>query len=128
MGIFTDLPALIGDLITDLNTDEGLGFSVTYTSITPGAYDPATGTTAAATTSAQTGVIAIEETFSQKELVAGLVQANDMAIAIPANNLTASPKPTDTVTIDTVVWSVVRLRDIKPGSASVLHSLHLRRA
>lgn len=126
MGIFSDLPELIGDLITDLNTDEGLGFSVTYTSVTPGAYNPATGSSTPST-STET-VIAIEETFSQKELVAGLVQVNDMAIAIPAANLTASPKPSDTVTIDSVVWTVVRLRDVKPGSAAVLHSLHLRRA
>lgn len=125
MGIFSDLPELIGDLITDLNTDEGLGFSVTYTSVTPGSYSPSTGS-ATPSNSTET-VIAIEETFSQKELVAGLVQVNDMAIAIPAANLTASPKPSDTVTIDSVVWTVVRLRDVKPGSAAVLHSLHLRR-
>lgn len=126
MGVFDELPGLIGDLITDLNAEEGLGFTATYSSITAGSYDPATGTTGAATTTPQ-DVLAIEENFSQAEMVAGLVEVNDRAIAIPAALLTADPKPTDQVTLGGLAYTVLRLRGVQPGAAPVLHSLHLRR-
>jgi hypothetical protein len=110
VAIFTDLPDLIGDLITDLNADEGLGFSVTI--------NYAAGGTATA--------IALEDEFSAQDLAGGLVQGNDKAIAIPAAFLTVAPQPFDTVTDAGTTTTIIRVLTSKPGAAAVTYRLQCR--
>lgn len=118
----------IADLVSDIVTDEGLGAFVTLTTITPGAYDPATGTTGAATTASQT-VSGIVEDFKGVELLMGLVQAGDKKVSIPAAALTTAPKPTDTVTISGVAHLIVAEPEkVEAGGVVILHVLRCRRA
>lgn len=116
----------IADLIADVVTDEGLGASATYTSITPGSYDTATGA-ATPSTSSQT-VQAIVEDFKGLTLMSGLVQAGDKKISIPAASLTATPKPTDRIAVGGITYTVERVMDEQAGGVAILHVLHCRRA
>jgi hypothetical protein len=120
--------AEIADLIADVVTDEGLGASVVLTSVTPGAYDPSTGTTGAATTTTQT-VDAIVEDYRGLELLNGLVQAGDKKVSIPASSLTTAPKPTDTLTIGGVAHLIVAEPEkTEAGGVTILHVLRCRRS
>jgi hypothetical protein len=127
MSLFDDLPDIMADVLNGLNADEGLGFTITYTSVTGNSYDPATGVNTPAT-SVEVGVLAFEDNFTLKEIAAGLVQATDQAILIPAENLAAMPKPSDTVLRGGATLVVFRVRDTTPGASSVIHQLHLRAA
>lgn len=115
----------IADLINDTITDEGLGRSITYTSVTAGAYDPATGTSTP-TTSNETANAIIED-FKGLELLNGLVQAGDKKVSIAADALSATPKPTDTVTVDGAVHTIVQVNNIEAGGVVILHVLQCRR-
>ena len=118
--------AEIADLIADTVTDEGLGETVTLTTVTAGAYNPATGA-ATPSTSTQTVQATIEE-YDGADLIAGLGAAGDKKVSIPAAQLSAAPKPTDTVTVDGVVYAVVTVRTDRAGGVDILYTLQCRKA
>ena len=123
MGVFDDLPAIIADVLDDTS----LGFqSVTLTSVTPGTYDPSTGTVTGGSTTTTT-LRAVVEDFKGLELIAGLVQAGDKKVTIAGANVASEPKPTDTVTVGSVVYAVERVNAVAPGSSAVIYELTCRR-
>jgi len=119
---FSDIAALVADAITS----EGLGASVTYTSVTPGTYDTATG---AATPGTSTETVdAIIEDFKGLSLMSGLIQIGDKKVSIAAASLTVTPKPADRITVGAVAYTVERVMDEQAGGVAILHVLHCRRA
>jgi hypothetical protein len=124
MALFDDLP----DIIADVLGDADLGFqSVTLTSITAGTYDPATGTVTGGSTTT-TSVRAVVEDFKGLSLLNGLIQAGDKKITVAAANVTTAPKPTDTVTVGGIVYAVVNVVTVQPGSAAVIYEIQARKA
>lgn len=119
--------AEIADLISDVIADETLGRAVTLTSITPGAYNTATGQTAAATTATQTPQAVIED-YGGRELIDGLILAGDKKVSIPAADLTTAPKPSDTITIGSDVFAVLAVSTTEAGGEAILYVCQCRRA
>jgi hypothetical protein len=117
----------IADIIGAVITDQGLGASVTLTTVTPGTYNPATGTATPATTTAT--VDAIIEDFKGWELANGLVQVGDKKVSIAASVLSAAPTPGDTVQIGAgLAYTVVSVSTTEAGGVPILYVLTCRRA
>ncbi len=119
---FADIAAVIADVVTS----EGLGRSVTLTTVTAGAYDPQTG--AAATTTTTATVDALIEEYDGADLLAGLGVAGDKKVTIPAAQLATAPKPTDKVTVAGIVYAVVSVRSDEAGGVAIIYTLQCRKA
>ena len=103
------------------------GKSVTLTSITVGAYDPATG--AATPTSTPATVKAVVSDYSTRRdgagFTAGLILSGDKKFSIAAEGIT-KPKPGDTITLDGVVYAVVRVTETWSGELVALFDIQAR--
>lgn len=119
---FSDIAALVADVITT----ESLGASVTITTVTAGAYNPATG--AATPTTTTTAVTAIIEEYDGAELTAGLGAAGDKKISVPAAQLSAIPSPSDSAAVGGVTYAVIGVRTEEAGGVPILYVLRCRKA
>lgn len=102
------------------------GKSVTLTAVTPGAYNPATGqsTTSTSDTTAQ----AFIETYGKGEIFSsgGLVVMGDKKLTFAAADVT-KPEPGDTVTIDSVVWTVIFVDELWSGEQVAAYVVQVRK-
>lgn len=120
----TFLDDIFGPLTLDM---VGLfGKSVTHSRVTPGTYNTATGT-ATPTTATQTLPAIIEE-YKGAELVSGLVMSGDKKVSIAGAAFATPPKPTDTITIDGLAFTVVEVAAIYSGEDVALYVLKCRKA
>lgn len=97
-----------------------LGVKYTFTHTTQGAYDPATGTTTD-TISTYTAY-AVRDEFSAYE-------RNDSSIAVGDIKMigeSANYAVDDTVTIDSIVYKIMRAAPVKPGATTMVYNLQLR--
>lgn len=101
------------------------GVSVTVSRLTPGAYDPETGTNAAGTTQTWTPWGVMLE-YSQREIDGTNIKAGDQRVYM-STTADLDPKPADTVTIGTEVWRVVTSRTLAPAGLKVLLDVQVRR-
>lgn len=110
------------------NLIDKYGKSVTLTSVTNGAYNPATGTSAK--TTATSTVKAIVEDYSLHSsgvrFQTGLIKAGDKKVTIAALGIITKPKPSDTITIDTVAWNIVRVVETWSGEQIAVYECQLR--
>ena len=104
----------------------GMTRSVTLTTVTAGAYDPATGA-ATPTTTTKTVNATVEE-YDGADLLAGLGAQGDKKVSVPAAQLATAPKPTDTVSVGGVAYAVVTVRTDELGGVPVLYTLQCRKA
>lgn len=106
------------------------GQALTHISVTEGVYNPATGTTTNTTTT-QNGFGAIFEFTNQEagviQTAGGLVQTNDRKLLLSSSGITVGPLPNDTMTVDGVVYTVLKVQTLKPAATVVMYELHLRR-
>jgi len=97
--------------------------------ITPGAYDPATGTNAAGTTQTCPCLAVLDA--SQKGLGYvfgdGLVQSGDLSALIPAKGLTFDPAPGDSLAVAGSAFSVIGVVPTFSGATPVLFKMLVRR-
>lgn len=120
---FAEIAALVSDVVEE----ENLGAEVVLTRVTPGEYDPATGTTGAPTTTTQT-VFAPVSDYGGLGLITGLVQMGDKKVEIPADQLTDEPKPTDQMTINGVAHTILGVPEtVEAGGVVILYVLRCRR-
>jgi hypothetical protein len=117
---FTEIAATVSNVIAA----EGLGAPVVLTRKTPDAYDAATGVAAVTTTIAN--VVGTVEEVRGRELMAGLAQAGDKRVSIPAAQLSAAPKPGDSLTALGVSYVVVRVETVTGGAVAILYVLTCR--
>ena len=107
---------------------KGKGQSITLSRQTAGAYDPATGT-AAVTTTTQTAYGAMFE-YGDKNIDGVLIQEGDKQLLLSAINSAGTalvaPALNDTVTINTVVYTVVRIKPLSPAGTTVLFDCNIR--
>ena len=107
---------------------KGKGQEITLTRQTAGAYDPATGT-AAVTTTTQTAYGAMFE-YGDKNIDGVLIKECDKQLLLSALNSAGTalvaPQLNDTVTINTVVYTVVRIKPLSPAGTTVLFDCNIR--
>ena len=107
---------------------KGKGQEITLTRQAAGAYNVATGT-AAVTTTAQTAYGAMFE-YGDKNIDGTLIKEGDKQLLLSALNSTGTalvaPALNDTVTINTVVYTVVRIKPLSPAGTTVLFDCNIR--
>ena len=101
------------------------GQAATLRRVTEGAYNPATGSTAAATTTDYSGyavesLAALGAFFSDKSLV----QSTDRFFLLNATSV--DPIPGDKLIVGSLTLEVVNVKTVRPGGTSLLHKLHVR--
>ena len=100
------------------------GAPATLKSITPGTYDPATGTSTPVETS--TSVDAVVFPYTDRQIDGTMILAGDEQAYIGAVGITA-PKPADTITWRSRVYRIVKVKDLSPAGTSVLFECQIRR-
>ena len=101
------------------------GAPVTLTRITPGVYDPATGTVVnSGATHVASGV---KLDYEQRAIDGTNILQGDQRVYLDPLIATA-PQAGDTLTIGTEVFTVVASRPLSPAGVVVLHDIQVRRA
>jgi hypothetical protein len=107
---------------------KGKGQEITLTRQAAGAYNVSTGT-AAVTTTAQTAYGAMFE-YGDKNIDGVLIKEGDKQLLLSALNSAGTalvaPQLNDTVTINTVVYTVVRIKPLSPAGTTVLFDCNIR--
>jgi len=122
---YDDMALTAADLLTEL------GQAVTLTHTVSGAYDPATGTTGADTTTTQT-VTGVEEAYSARPIDGTLILMGDKKFHLaPLNTAGAAiapPVAEDKITLaDASVWTIKAVMPVSPAGTPVLFTLQIRR-
>lgn len=103
------------------------GQTVTLTRVTPGAYDPVTGTNAAGTTATQSAAAVLLD-YSAAESGAqfadgSMVQIGDKKVLIQASGLAWAPDALTTVTdVAGVVWQLEQVRTLAPSGVALMYA------
>lgn len=114
---YEDMAATAVELLAEF------GAAVTLNRITPGAYDPATGTTVNVSTPyAGTGA---KFDYEQKEIDGTNIRTGDQRVYM-APDLAVTPQTGDTLTIGAQVWQVIASRPLDPAGVVVLHDCQIR--
>ena len=99
------------------------GGDVTLRTVTPGIYNPTTGTASEATS--DTSLKGVLEDVNARE-VNDLVQAGDRRLTIAAADVSAAPTTADKVVISSVVHQVIRATTIEQDNQPITYELILR--
>lgn len=100
------------------------GRDVTLRVVTAGTYNPATGTVSN-TNADETRKAAIFAYSKGEQHQAGtLIQANDKKAYMDANGTT--PDVSHKVVIDSVVYSIISVDELKPATVAILYTLQVR--
>lgn len=106
-----------------------LAASAMLTRTTPGAYDPATGTLAAGSTTTCSCKAVLDASSSGAlgfKFGTGLIQTGDMLALVPAHKLTFVPASGDKLTIAGTVYSVIANQPTYGAATPLLYSLLVR--
>lgn len=99
------------------------GGEVTIRRVTPGIYNPSTGTVSE--TAADVLTRGVLEDVSLRE-VNDLVQAGDKRLTIAAADVATAPTPADEVVILGTVYQVVTVRTIEQDNTAITYEIILR--
>lgn len=122
MSFYAEMSATALELLTEF------GQTVTLKRVTPGTYNPATGTaTPVVTTQSRKAAIFDYNDFRHgMQNPNGLViEAGDRRCYMDANGV--DPELDDQIIIGGVTWSIKNVKSINPSGVSVLHDIHIRR-
>lgn len=108
---------------TSLRLITKFGQAITLTSVTTGAYSPATGA-ASQTTTTQT-VRGVEEAYAQREIDGTNVLSGDKRVVIAASGITA-PQVNDICTMAGTDYMVKKVDTLAPGGTPLTYTLQLR--
>ena len=125
MAIFDELPGLVSEVLGDLATVEGLGVVATYTHVDDGSYDVRTGTVGETSTGVESLRVIVED-VQGKDLIDGLVEAQDKKIIIAGADMATPPGLGDTLTVNIVTYTVLRIVEVRPGAEVALYELFVR--
>jgi hypothetical protein len=118
MSFYSEMAATALELLTEF------GMSVTLNRVTPGAYNPATGTSAPS--SAAHAGIGAKFDYDQDEIDGTKIRTGDQRVYI-APSRAVTPRTADTLTIGSELWQVVASRPLAPAGVVVLHDVQVRR-
>ena len=109
---------------------KGLAASATLTRTVPGAYDPATGTNTAGTTTTSACLVTLDGSSLASlgfKFGADLVRTGDLLGSFPAKGLAFDPGPGDTLTVGGVAYAVIHPKPTFAGPIPVLWEVLVRR-
>lgn len=106
------------------------GAIATLAQVTPGTYDPSTGTTPDSTVTTPTRAILDASSLAGlgAKFGADLVRSGDLKATIPAKGLTSDPKGGDQLTVRGSTLAVVAVRPLFVGASPVTYELLVRGA
>jgi hypothetical protein len=119
MSFYADMANTANDLLGEF------GQAVTLTRQAAGAYNTATGA-ATVTTSVQTGIGAVFD-YGTRDIDGTLVKQGDKKLLLSAIGITA-PVVDDTVTVNSVVYTITHIKTLSPAGTGVLITCNLRGA
>jgi hypothetical protein len=99
------------------------GGVATIRRVTPGVYNPTTGT--ASETTADTAVRGVLEDVNVRE-VNDLIQSGDKRLTVAAADVAAVPATADRVLIGGVTHQIIRVTTIEQDNTAITHELILR--
>ena len=99
------------------------GGVATIRRVTPGVYNPATGTASEVT--ADTAVRGVLEDVNVRE-VNDLIQSGDKRLTVAAADVAATPSTADRVLIGGITHQIIRLTTIEQDNTPITHELILR--
>ena len=99
------------------------GGVATIRRVTPGIYNPTTGT--ASETTADTAVRGVLEDVNVRE-VNDLIQSGDKRLTVAAADVTTAPSTADRVLIGGITHQVIRVTTIEQDNTAITHELILR--
>lgn len=99
------------------------GGDVTLRTVTPGVYNPTTGT--ASETESDVTIKGVLEDVNARE-VGDLIQAGDRRLTIAAADVGSTPTTSDRVIISGVTYQVIRLTTIEQDNQPITYELILR--
>lgn len=99
------------------------GGAATIRTVTPGIYNPTTGTVSE--TTADTAVRGVLEDVNLRE-VDDLIQATDKRLLIAAADVSAAPTTSDEVLITGTTYQVIRVVTIEQDNTPITYELILR--
>ena len=99
------------------------GGVATICRVTPGIYNPATGTVSEST--ADTAVRGVLEDVNLRE-VNDLIQAGDKRLIVAAADVASAPTTADRVLIAAVAHQVIQVRTIEQDNTAITYELILR--
>jgi len=118
MSAFSDeMDAVALELLTEF------GEAVSFTRTTEGAYNTATGATAAGSDSVFTG-FGTPIDYDDNEIDGTVIQQGD--VRLYTNAVSTAPLPGDKVTLDSRVYRVMNTRKYTINSENVLYELQIR--
>ena len=122
-----NLAKIAGDAA--LRAIKAYGAPATLTHTVPGAYDPATGTNAAGTTTNCNTSAVLDSTAKNLGYLfdASLVQGGDLMAMIPAKGLTFDPDPGCTLTFTGWAFVVLQAKPTFAGAVPVVWQLLVRK-
>ena len=100
-----------------------LGGDVTLRTVTPGVYNPTTGTASEVTSDVT--IKGVLEDVNARE-VNDLIQAGDRRLTIAAADVSATPTAADRIIISGVTYQVVRIATIEQDNQPITYELILR--
>ena len=99
------------------------GGDVTLRTVTPGVYNPTTGTASEVTSDVT--IKGVLEDVSARE-VNDLIQAGDRRLTIAATDVNAAPTTADRIIISGATYQVVRIATIEQDNQPITYELILR--
>ena len=99
------------------------GGVATIRRVTPGIYNPTTGT--ASETTADTAVRGVLEDVNVRE-VNDLIQSGDKRLTVAAADVAAVPSTADRVLIGGITHQIIRVTTIEQDNTAITHELILR--
>lgn len=114
MSFYSNLASTVTRLLTKF------GQAVTFVHTTQGTYNPATGARSGDTTANVTGY-GVTYPYTLGEIDGTMVQESDLRMITDA-----AAQKGDAITVDSVVYRVVRVENIKPAGTGVAYMVQLR--
>ena len=99
------------------------GGAITFTVVTPGAYNATTGIITESTATAS--IKGVLDAVSARE-VNELVQASDKKLTIAAIDLAAAPTTADRVTISGIIHQIIKVDKVEQDNQAIIYTLILR--
>lgn len=125
MAFYDDMAAVALELITEF------GQSGTLDDVTPGTYDPLSGTTTGDTPITQPCELILLDYTAQESGAkfneGSQVLAGDKKILIAASGLTWDPLMTTRITADGDVWQPVNIKVSNPAGTPLVYEIHGRK-
>jgi hypothetical protein len=101
------------------------GLAMTFVKVTPGTYNPATGSVTNTTTSYPTyGIITEYKNF---EIDGTLIKRGDKRVILAITSGMPEPNENDSLTINSATWAIKHVSAVMPSGTSIIYAIQVRK-